>query len=83
MINQEKIIARLAEKYKLSKFVAKEIVESQFRFLQKTIETSEHKGVRLHKLGVFMCKPGRIKHLDEVYAKVKARKEEEHGQITD
>lgn len=77
MINTDKIIAQLAEKYKLPKFVVEAIVKSQFRFLQKQMEAGEYKGVRLHKLGLFMVKPKRVELLNLRFEKAKLKKENE------
>jgi nucleoid DNA-binding protein len=77
MINQDKIIEQLAIKYKLPKFVVEDIVRSQFRFLQSTMEQGEHKGMRLHRLGVFMVKPERVVHLTAKFERARLRKEAE------
>jgi len=79
MINQDKIIDKLTAKYNLPRFVVEEIVKSQFKFLQKTMEAGEHKGMRLHKLGVFMVKPERVVHLMDKFEKARKYKEEQNG----
>ena len=58
----DKIIKKLAKKYKFSEFKTDLIVKSQFGLLKKIIEKGEFKSARLKHLGMFTVKKNRFKY---------------------
>ena len=58
----DKIIKKLAKKYKLSEFKIDLIVKSQFGLLKNTIENEDFKSTRLKHLGMFTVKKNRLKY---------------------
>lgn len=80
MIKQEKIVEELAAKYDLPKYVIEDIVRSQFNFVIQTMQEGEHRGIRLHHLGLFMVKPRRVEHLEKRFEEARKRKAENNGE---
>lgn len=63
MDNLEKIYKEVAEEMGLSKGLVKSVAESQFAFVNKTMQKKDLNDVRLQFFGKFKVKPGRLKHL--------------------
>jgi len=61
----QEIIKKLSKKHNLSEEIIEKIVKSQFEFLKDCVERGTLESVRLHHLGIFRAKPGRVKALKE------------------
>ena len=55
-----KIIAEIAKELKQPPHVIERIVRHQFKFLMEQMQEGKYQNVRLHHLGVFGVKPGRL-----------------------
>lgn len=62
---RKEIIDELAVKYKLAPHIIERIVKSQFRFVAHVMRSKTLEPVRLHHLGVFGVKPGKLKYLKD------------------
>tara|TARA_R100000951_G_scaffold66458_2_gene56198 strand:+ start:632 stop:847 length:216 start_codon:yes stop_codon:yes gene_type:complete len=58
----DKLIKKLAKKYKLSEFKTELIIKSQFSLLKKIIEEGDFESARLKHLGIFTVKKNRFKY---------------------
>ena len=58
----DKLIKKLAKKYKLSEFKTELAIKSQFGLLKKIIENGEFESTRLKHLGMFTVKKNRFKY---------------------
>ena len=58
----DKLIKKLAKKYKLSEFKIELIVKSQFGLLKNIIEKGDFESTRLKHLGMFTVKKNRFKY---------------------
>jgi len=58
----DKLIKKLAKKYKLSEFKTELIIKSQFGLLKKIIEEGNFESIRLKHLGMFTVKKNRLKY---------------------
>jgi nucleoid DNA-binding protein len=58
----DKLIKKLAKKFKLSEFKTELIVKSQFGLLKKAIEEGDFESTRLKHLGMFTVKKNRFKY---------------------
>lgn len=58
----DKIIKKLAKKYKLSEFKTELIIKSQFALLKDNIENSKFESTRIKHLGIFTVKKNRFKY---------------------
>jgi nucleoid DNA-binding protein len=61
--NKDEIIHILATKYNLSIKTVTEIVNHQFKYVNKTIAKGDFKAVRLPYFGKFSVKAGRLKYI--------------------
>tara|TARA_R110002020_G_scaffold375798_1_gene586988 strand:+ start:149 stop:355 length:207 start_codon:yes stop_codon:yes gene_type:complete len=58
----DKLIKKLAKKYKLSEFKTELIIKSQFALLKNIIEKGDFESIRLKHLGMFTVKKNRFKY---------------------
>ena len=58
----DKLIKKLAKKYKLSEFKTELIIKAQFKLLRQTIENGKFESTRLKHLGMFTVKKNRLKY---------------------
>jgi nucleoid DNA-binding protein len=58
----DKLIKKLAKRYKLSEFKTELIVKSQFGLLKENIEKGDFSSTRLKHLGIFTVKKNRFKY---------------------
>lgn len=56
----DKIISILSDRYNLDQEVIEKVIRSQFDFVSTTMEQGIYESIRLHHLGVFGVKPGRL-----------------------
>ena len=63
-VNKEKIIETLAEKYQLPERQVADIVNSEWKFLAKTIEQGEFDGIQLPHIGKFHVLLARLQKLN-------------------
>ena len=59
------IIDTLAKKYAVSEHVVERIVRSQFKLVLDVMQEQKYETIRLHYLGAFGVKPGRLKQLQK------------------
>jgi nucleoid DNA-binding protein len=72
MIKDKKIIIQiLATKYNLPLKEVENIINSQFKFVDKIMRTGNFDGVRLPYFGKFSVNPGRVKHINKLNEKRK------------
>tara|TARA_R100000315_G_scaffold52244_1_gene25967 strand:+ start:189 stop:416 length:228 start_codon:yes stop_codon:yes gene_type:complete len=75
MLKDKKIIIQiLATKYNLSLKRVENIVNSQFKFVEKIIKQGNFDSVRLPYFGKFSVNPNRIKHINKLNEKRKKEK---------
>tara|TARA_R110000744_G_scaffold112087_1_gene210317 strand:- start:67 stop:273 length:207 start_codon:yes stop_codon:yes gene_type:complete len=58
----DKLVKKLAKKFKLSEFKTELIIKSQFGLLKKVIEEGDFESTRLKHLGMFTVKKNRFKY---------------------
>ncbi len=58
----DKLIKKLAKKYKLSEFKTELIIKSQFALLKDNIENGKFESTRIKHLGIFTVKKNRFKY---------------------
>lgn len=58
----DKLIKKLAKKYKLSEFKTELIIKSQFSLLKNIIEGGDFESTRIKHLGMFTVKKNRFKY---------------------
>tara|TARA_R110001599_G_scaffold268043_1_gene468929 strand:+ start:808 stop:1014 length:207 start_codon:yes stop_codon:yes gene_type:complete len=58
----DKLVKKLAKKFKLSEFKTELIIKSQFGLLKKVIEEGDFESTRLKHLGMFAVKKNRFKY---------------------
>lgn len=58
----DKLIKKLAKKYKLSEFKTELIIKSQFSLLKDNIENGKFESTRIKHLGIFTVKKNRFKY---------------------
>ena len=58
----DKIIKKLAKKYKISEFKTELIIKSQFALLKNNIENGNFESTRIKHLGIFTVKKNRFKY---------------------
>ena len=58
----DKLIKKLAKRYKLSEFKTELVIKSQFGLLKKIIEKGDFESTRLKHLGMFTVKKNRFKY---------------------
>lgn len=56
--NNDDFAREIAKKYNVTIFVAKQIIDSPFKFLKKRMEEKNYEGMMLPYLGKFIVKPG-------------------------
>ncbi len=56
--NNDEFARELAKKYDITIFVAKQIIDSPFKFLKDRIVEKKYEGIMLPYLGKFIVKPG-------------------------
>ena len=67
MLKDKKIIIQiLATKYNLPLKMVEDIVNSQFKFVDKIMREGNFDGVRLPYFGKFSVNPKRVKHLNKL-----------------
>ena len=54
------IVEKIAKELKQPPHVIEKVVRSQFKFLMNQMKEGKYQNVRLHYLGVFGVKPGRL-----------------------
>jgi len=75
MLKDKKIIIQiLATKYNLSLKRVENIVNSQFKFVEKIMKQGNFDSVRLPYFGKFSVNPNRIKHINKLNEKRKKEK---------
>jgi|TARA_R100001443_G_scaffold47218_1_gene59886 nucleoid DNA-binding protein len=75
MLKDKKIIIQiLATKYNLSLKKVENIVNSQFKFVEKIMKQGNFDSVRLPYFGKFSVNPNRIKHITKLNEKRKKEK---------
>ena len=63
--NLDKIYQEVAEEMGLRRVQVRDIAESQFSFISKTIRAKDLNDIRLQFWGIFKVKPSRLRHLSE------------------
>ena len=64
MLKDKKILIQiLATKHNLSLQKVEDIINSQFKFIEKTMKKGKFESVRLPYFGVFSVNPNRVKHI--------------------
>lgn len=66
MTLEEKIYKELAKKYNITEKQSTDICRSVWGFVADVIERGEKEAVRLPKFGIFLCKPRRVKQLEDL-----------------
>lgn len=75
MIKDKKIIIQiLATKYNLPLKEVENIINSQFKFVDKIIRQGNFDGIRLPYFGKFSVNPNRVKHINKLNEKRKKEK---------
>jgi len=64
--SKKEIIQTLATKYKLPLKKVEEIVNHQFKFVEKVIKKGKFEMVRLPYFGKFSVNPKRVKHINKL-----------------
>lgn len=76
----QKLYKELADKFELPVPIIRNVVQHQFSFVREKMVSDEMPDIRLHYLGVFCIKKGRIDHFIRIalnqYKKKKINKEE-------
>ena len=66
MVDKKLLIYKLANKYDLPLEVVEDIVNHQFKFINKIMKKGKFESVRLPYFGKFSVKPGRVKHITKL-----------------
>ena len=64
--NKEELIYHLANKYNLPLKKVKQIIEYQFKFVEKIIKKGNFNSIRLPYFGNFSVNPKRVKHITKL-----------------
>mgnify|MGYP003114649433 CR=1 FL=1 len=64
--DKEDLIYSLANKYDLPLKKVKEIVEYQFKFVEKIMKKGDFDSIRLPYFGKFTVNPNRVKHITKL-----------------
>ncbi len=68
MLKDKKIIIQiLATKYNLPLQKVEDIVNSQFKFVEKIMKEGNFESIRLPYFGKFSVNPKRLKHINKLY----------------
>lgn len=81
MDNLDKIYQEVAEEMGLRRVQVRDIAESQFSFISKTIRAKDLNDIRLQFWGVFKVKPARLKYLSEEAKKLIKNKTDEFNKF--
>ena len=72
MLKDKKVIIQiLATKYNLSLKKVEDIVNSQFKFVDKIMREGNFDGIRLPYFGKFSVNPNRVKHINKLKSEKK------------
>ena len=72
MLKDKKVIIQiLATKYNLSLKKVEDIVNSQFKFVDKIMKKGNFDGIRLPYFGKFSVNPNRVKHINKLKSEKK------------
>ena len=63
MVNKKFLIYKLANKYNLPLKTVENIINHQFKFINKIIKKGDFESIRLPYFGKFSVKSGRVKHI--------------------
>ena len=77
--DKKAIIQTLATKYKLPLKKVEEIVNHQFKFVEKVIKKGKFEMVRLPYFGKFSVNPKRVKHINKLKDGVTRRSNNNKG----
>ena len=64
--NKEEIIYSLANKYNLPLKKVKQMIEYQFKFVEKIMKKGDFEGIRLPYFGKFTVNPKRVEHITKL-----------------
>ena len=72
MLKDKKVIIQiLATKYNLPLKKVEDIVNSQFKFVDKIMKKGNFEGIRLPYFGKFSVNPNRVKHINKLKSEKK------------